>query len=159
MQINKNKKVTNLLTKICKSLDILESNDIPKIKQSFYLFNDVYNNVIRQGKKYILDESHELDFTSEDLRKLSDEMFRVINKNQKLSYNALEKRLTQKLPIEIENYNNMCNAVADALYFDKNLRPLANELSFWAITIWLWSESTYKKPFEKQILEHLRSLV
>lgn len=155
----KNKKVTNLLEKICKALDILESKDISLIKQNYYLFNDIQDNVIRQCKKYIKFENHELDFTHEDLKNLSDEMFNVINRCQKMQYKQLEKRLMQKLPIEMEDYNKLCFAVGDSLYFDKYLRPIANDLSFWAVTTWLWSESDYKKPFEKQLLDHIRSFL
>ena len=155
----KNKKVTNLLEKICKALDILESKDISLIKQNYYLFNDIQDNVIRQCKKYIKFENHELDFTHEDLKNLSDEMFNVINRCQKMQYKQLEKRLMQKLPIEMEDYNKLCFAVGDSLYFDQYLRPIANDLSFWAITTWLWSESDYKKPFEKQLLDHIRSFI
>ena len=76
------KNVTNLLDKICRALDILESGDILKIKQNIYLFQDVANNVIRQARKYIQYQDHELDFTHEDIRKLSDEMFDVLHKCQ-----------------------------------------------------------------------------
>ena len=155
----KNKKVTNLLEKICKALDILESKDISLIKQNFYLFTDIQDNVIRHCKKYIKYENLELDFTHEDIKNLSDEMFNVINRCQKMQYKQLEKRLMQKLPIEMEDFNKLCFAVGDSLYFDKYLRPIANDLAFWAITTWLWSESDYKKPFEQQILEHLRSFL
>lgn len=155
----KNKKVTNLLEKICKALDILESKDISLIKQNFYLFKDIQDNVIRQCKKYIKFENHELDFTHEDLKNLSDEMFNIINRCQKMQYKQLEKRLMQKLPIEMEDYNKLCFAVGDSLYFDKYLRPIANDLAFWGITTWIWSESDYKKPFEKQLLDHIRSFI
>lgn len=153
------KNVTNLLDKICKALDILESGDLLKIKQSIYLFQDVSNNIIRQGRKYIKYEDHELDFTFEDVRKLSDEMFDVINRCQRMQFNQLDKRLKQKLPIEIEDYNKLCLAVSDSMYFDKFLRSIANDLSFWAITIWLWSESEYRKDFMEQLTDHLRSFL
>lgn len=153
------KNVTNLLNKICKALDILESGDLLKIKQNIYLFQDVSNNIIRQGKKYIQHENHELDFTFEDIRKLSDEMFNVINRCQRMQFNQLDKRLRSKLPIEIEDYNKLCFAVSDSMYFDKFLRPIANDLSFWAITIWLWSESEYRKDFMEQLTDHLRSFL
>lgn len=155
----KNKKVTNLLEKICKALDILESKDISLIKQNFYLFKDIQDNVIRQCKKYIKFENHELDFTHEDLKNLSDEMFNIINRCQKMQYKQLEKRLMQKLPIEMEDYNKLCFAVGDSLYFDQYLRPIANDLAFWGITTWLWSESDYKKDFMAQITDHLRSFI
>lgn len=155
----KKKNVTNLLDKICKALDILESGDLLKIKQSIYLFQDVSNNIIRQGKKYIQYEDHELDFTFEDVRKLSDEMFNIINRCQKMPFNQLEKRLRQKLPIEIEDFDKMCFAINDTMFFDKFLRPIANDLSFWAITIYLWSESEYKKDFMEQLTDHLRSFL
>lgn len=155
----KNKKVTNLLEKICKALDILESKDINLIKQSYYLFKDIQDNVIRQCKKYIKHENHELDFTHEDIKKISDEMFDVINKCQKMQYKHLENRLKQKLPIELEDFNKLCFAVGDSLHFDKYFRPIANDLSFWAITTWLWSESEYKKPFMSQLTDHIRSFL
>ena len=155
----KNKKVTNLLEKICRALDILESGDISKIKQNIFLFQEIQNNAIRQCKKYIKHENHELDFTHEDLKKLSDEMFAIINKCQKMQYKQLEKRLMQKLPIEMEDFNKLCFAVGDSLYFDKYLRPIANDLAFWGITTWLWSESEYKKDFMAQITDHIRSFI
>lgn len=154
-----NKKITNLLDKICKALDILESKDLLKIKQNVYFFESIKNEIIRQARKYIQYQDHELDFTSEDVKKLSDEMFDVLNRCQKMQYKQLENRLKQKLPIEIDDFNKLCFAVSDSLYFDKFLRPVANELAFWAITIWLWSESEYRKPFEQQILDHLRSFL
>ena len=155
----KNKKVTNLLEKICRALDILESKNIKLIKQYTFLFKDIKDSVVRQGRKYVSIDSHELDFTHEDLKNLSDEMFNMINRCQKMQYKQLEKRLMQKLPIEMEDYNKLCFAVGDSLYFDKYLRPIANDLSFWAVTTWLWSESDYKKPFEKQLLDHIRSFL
>ena len=43
----KNKKVTNLLEKICKALDILESKDISKIKQFGIRFSDTTQRLIQ----------------------------------------------------------------------------------------------------------------
>ena len=83
----KNKKlVTNLLERICKARDILESKDLKQIKQSLYYFETLKNDVIRQCRKYIQYEDHELDFTHEDLKCISDEMFDVINRCQHLQY-------------------------------------------------------------------------
>ena len=156
----KNKKlVTNLLERICKARDILESKDLTKIKQSIYFFETLKNDVIRQCRKYIQYEDHELDFTHQDLKELSEEMFDIINRCQRMQYKQLENRLRQKLPIEIEDFNKLCYAVGDSLYFDKFLRPIANEFSFWAITIWLWSHSEYRKTIDKVLLETLRSFL
>lgn len=154
-----NKIVTKLLEKISKARDILESKDIKKIKQSTYFFETLKNDVIRQCKKYISCDSHQLDFTHEDLKCISDEMFDVINRCQRMQYKQLENRLMQKLPIEIGDFNKLCYAISDTLYFDKFLRPIANEFSFWAITTWLWSESEYRKDFMSQIEEHIRSFL
>lgn len=155
----KNKKITNLTGKICKALDILESRNLSLIKQNFYLFADIQNNIARQCKKYIQYENYELDFTYQDIKSLSDEMFCIINRCQKMQYKHLEKRLMQKIPIEMDDFDKMCFAVADTLHFDKFLRPIANDLSFWAITTWLWSESEYKKPLMNQLTEVMRSFL
>ena len=125
----------------------------------FSSFETLKNDVIRQCRKYIQYEDHELDFTYEDIRCLSDELFDAINRCQRMQFTQLDKRLRQKLPIQIEDFNKLCFAVADSLYFDKFLRPVANELSFWSITIWLWSHSEDRKTIDKVLLETLRSFL
>ena len=129
--------------------------------KDYYLYSEEELEEFRKGKG-AFDLSHNKglgELNPEDLKKLSDEMFAIINKCQKMQYKQLEKRLMQKLPIEIEDFNKLCYAVGDSLYFDKFLRPIANEFSFWAITTWLWSESEYRKDFMSQIEEHIRSFL
>ena len=155
----KEKKVTRLLEQITKAREILESKDVNKIGANLYLFQTIEETVKRQAKKYIESETHELDFNSEDLRILSDLLFDTINRMQRLSYNQLYKRLTQKLPITIEDFNALCYVVKDPMFYDKFFRPIANSLSWWAIVIWLWSESEYKKDIMEQITDHLRSFL
>ena len=55
-----NKTVTNLMLKICKLRDVIESRDFKTILKNLQLFQQVQSEVKRQLAKYITTASHEL---------------------------------------------------------------------------------------------------
>ena len=151
--------VTNLLTNISKARDILDEGDIKKIQNSHFFFEKRKNDIARQCKKYIMYEQHETDFNHEDIRALADGLFDVMDKTIKMRYSNLYKKLTKNKPIEMQHFNELCYQIADTMTFDRFFRQMANELSHWAITMWLWSESEYKKDFMQQLTEHIKSFI
>lgn len=155
----KDKKVTNLLLNISKARDILDSGDVSKVFNNHYFFEKLKNDIIRQIIKYIKFETHETDFNHEDVRAISDGLFDIADKMIKMRYSNLHKILTKNKPIEMEHYTDLCNRVANSLYFSKYYRNIAEELSHFALTLWLWSESEYKKDFFAQIEDHIRSFI
>lgn len=157
--MKKEKNVTNLLSNISKARDLLDEGDIKKIYNNQYFFEKLKNDIARQCKKYIETESYEADFNHEDLRALSDGLFDLADRNIKMRYSNLYKTLTKNKPVTMEDFNQLCYRVADTMYFDRFFRQLTNEISHWAVTFWLWSESDYKKDFMSQIEEHIRSFL
>lgn len=153
------KKVTNLLTNISKIRDILDRGDFEEIQKNKFIIEKTKNDIVIQVKKYIKYETQETDFNHEDIRALSDGLFDVSDKLIKMRYSNLYKVLTKNKPIEMHHFNELCYKIADTMAFDRFFRQMANELSHWAITYWLWSQSEYKKDFMTQIEEHFRSFI
>ncbi len=153
------KKVTRLLENISKARDILDTGDFKKVRNNLYFFETLRNDIVRQARKYIEHESHELDFNCEDVRAVSDGLLDLENKLIKNSYSQLYKRICKNKPIEMKHFNKLCYEVHDKIYFDRFIRPIADDLAFWALTIFLWAESEYKKDFMEQITAHLKSFL
>lgn len=153
------KKVTRLLENISKARDMLDTGDFAIVRDNLYFFETLRNDIIRQARKYIEHESHELDFNFEDVRIISDGLLDLEDKLIKNRYSQLYKRICKNKPIEMKHFNELCFEVHDKLYFDRFIRPIANDLAFWGLTIWLWSESEYKKDFMEQIAEHFKSFL
>lgn len=153
------KTVTKLLENISKARDILDTGSLDKVKNNLYFFEKLRDDIVRQGKKYIEHEGHQLDFNSEDVRALSDGLFDLETKLIKSSYSQLFKRLSKNTPITMEHFNALSQEVANKMLYDKRIRPIADDLAYWAVVIWLWSESEYKQDFMTQITNHLRSFL
>ena len=139
------KKVTRLLENISKARDILDTGDFKKVRNNLYFFETLRNDIVRQARKYIEHESHELDFNCEDVRSISDGLLDLENKLIKNNYSQLYKRICKNKPIEMKHFNELCYEVHDKIYFDRFIRPIADDLAFWSLVIFLWSESEYRK--------------
>lgn len=153
------KLVTNLLENIGKVRDLLQEGDVHKLKIHKYFVEKTKNDLIRHIVKYIMDETHECDFTHEDVRALSDEIFDICDKQIKMRYSNLYRTLTKKIPFTMDDYNKLCEKMGDTNYFDYYYRSMANDLANFALAMWIWSESDYRKPFEQQLLDHFRSFI
>lgn len=157
--MKKEKKVTNLLENVGKVRDILATGDMKKLKWNKYFIEKTKDDLIRHVVKYIADENHQCDFNHEDVRAISDEIFDILDSNIKMRYSNIHKTLIKKAPFTLDDYYAVCERMGDTNYLDAFFRPIANDLSNFAIAMWIWSESDYRKPFEQQILEHLRSFL
>lgn len=130
-----------------------------KLKKNKYFIEKLKNDVIRQIRNYLKYDNHETDFNHEDVRALSDGLFDACDNLIKMRYSNLYKTIIKNKPIEIEHYNSLSYRVADVMYFDKCFRQIANELSYMALTMWLWSESECKQDFMTQLTNHIRSFI
>lgn len=153
------KKVTNLLTNVGKVRDILEEGDIEKLKRYHFFVEKTKNDLIRHVVKYINDDKHKCDFNHEDVRAISDEIFAMLDKQLKMRFSHIRKTLTKNIPFTHDDYMAVCERLGVTNYLDLFYRPIANDLANFAIAMWVWSESDYRKPFEQQILEHFRSFI
>ena len=59
---------------ICKLRDILETKDYSKLKYSYKLIKDIFCEVHRHMAKKSVDYKYELEFTSQDLRELAQDI-------------------------------------------------------------------------------------
>lgn len=72
--------MTKLLDKICKVRDLVTSKDYGKLKfynmQMLQLTNEIHRQVAKKTRDY----SYELDFTSQDLRELAQDIHSLLDK-------------------------------------------------------------------------------
>jgi len=66
--------MTKLLDKICYLRDILESKNYEKLKFCSGVINQLIEELNRQARKKAKDYSYEIDFTSQDLRELAEDI-------------------------------------------------------------------------------------
>lgn len=66
--------MAKITDKICELRDILENKDYKKLIYSRKLIQDIFNEVHRQMGKKSLDYKYELEFTSQDLRELAQDI-------------------------------------------------------------------------------------
>lgn len=154
------KVVSNLALKICKLRDILEEKDFNKILANLNLFTTVEFEVKRQLNKYIRDTSHELDFTYQDIKALSDEAFSFIqNYQQKFLFDKYYKTLMKQTPIDDNTLKDFSIDIGKQMTVDTVLRAFYKELGYMSLIIWLWSESDDKKTIDRVLLDTLRSFL
>lgn len=157
--MKKEKKVTNLLENVGKVRDILATGDMKKLKWNKYFIEKTKDDLIRHVVKFISDENHVCDFTSQDIRAISDGIFAIIDKQLKMRYSHIMKVLKKYTPLTHEDYMAVCERLAVTNYLDAFYRPIANDLANFAIAMYLWEQTDYRKPFEQQLLEHIRSFI
>ena len=66
----------------------------------------------------------------------------------------------------IIDYENLCENYSKEVgcynTFDGScrfIRPIADDLAFWSLVIFLWSESEYRKPLLEQLEDCIRSFL
>lgn len=74
LYIKEVKKVANITDKICKLRDILENKDYNQLKYSRKIIQDIFSEVHRNMARKSLDYSYQLEFTSQDLRELAQDI-------------------------------------------------------------------------------------
>lgn len=154
------KLVTNLLTDISKARDLIQRGDVREINNKSIIFDRISRAVKTQLSLYIKNPAHELDFNHEDLNELSTEVFEYIkNFQQRFTYNRMYKEITANLPITIEIFNKFSLKVGTEFAVHTKLIGFYKEMAYIGLTLFLWSQTDDKKPFDEQITDLIRSFI
>ena len=154
------KLVTNLLSDISKARDLIARGDIREINNKIVIFDRISRAVKTQLALYIKNPAHELDFTHEDLNELSTEVFEYIkNFQQRFTYKRLYKDITQTLPITITDFNKFSLKTGLEFAVHTRLTAFYKEIAYIGITLFLWSQTDDKKPFDEQLTDLIRSFI
>lgn len=152
------KVVSNLLSDISKARDIIAREDVREINRKMVVFDRISRQVKTQLTLYIRNPAHELDFNHEDLNELSTEVFEYIkNFQQKFTYKRLYKEITKTVPVTIESFNEFSENIGIEFNVHTKLVSFYKEMAYLGVTIFLWSETDDKKPFDRQITDLIRS--
>ena len=154
------KLVTNLLSDISKARNLIVRGDIREINNKIVIFDRISRAVKTQLALYIKNPAHELDFNHEDLNDLSTEVFEYIkNFQQRFTYNRLYKDITKTLPITITEFNKFSMKMALEFAVHARLTAFYKEIAYIGITLFLWSQTDDKKPFDEQLTDLIRSFI
>jgi len=154
------KLVTNLLDDISKARDLIERGDIREINNKSIIFDRISRAVKTQLKLYIKNPAHELDFNHEDLNALSTEVFEYIkNFQQRFTYKRMYKEITATLPITIDIFNKFSLKIGLEFAVHAKLTAFYKEMAYIGLTLFLWSQTDDKKPFDEQLTDLIRSFI
>ena len=154
------KVVTNLLNDISKARDLIARGDVREINNKSIIFERISRAVKTQLKLYVRNADHELDFTAEDLNELSTEVFEYIkNFQQKFIYSRLYKEITKTVPITKEIFTEFSAKLGVEFRVHTILTGFYKEMAYIGLTLFLWSQTDDKKPFDEQLTDLIRSFI
>ena len=152
--------VSNLLSDISKARNLIASGDVREIYNKRIIFERISRGVKTQLKFYVKSPAHELDFTHEDLNELSTEVFEYIkNFQQKFIYSRLYKDITKTVPITKEIFTEFSAKLGVELRVHTILTGFYKEMAYIGLTLFLWSQTDDKKPFDEQLTDLIRSFI
>lgn len=153
-------KVTQLIENIGKCREALATKEFKEVLKNIYLFQKVCDMAKVQVDKFIKNDNHELDFTYDDLKELSDEIFAFIkNYQSKFSFEKYQKELIKIHKIDNDTLRKYTNKLCDLMYVDARLREAYKILSYLALTVWLWTESREQEELDWQVTQAIRSFL
>ena len=154
------KVVSNLLSDISKARDLIQRGDVREIYNKRVIFERISRAVKTQLKFYVKSPAHELDFNHEDLKELSAEVFEYIkNFQQKFLYSKMYKDITAVTPITKEIFQEFSTRIGYEFKVHGVLTEFYKEMAYLGITIFLWSQTDDKKPFDEQLTDLIRSFI
>jgi hypothetical protein len=152
--------VTNLLSDISKARDLIQRGDVREICNKSIIFDRISRAVKTQLNLYVKNPAHELDFNHEDLNELSTEVFEYIkNFQQKFLYSKMYKDITTVTPITKEIFQEFSIRIGYEFKAHTILTAFYKEMAYLGLTIFLWSQTDDKKPFDEQITDLIRSFI
>ena len=138
----KKKLVTNLLDNICLCRDMIERGNINELTVKIFIFDIVANEAKRQVNKFIDNKNHELDFATQDLYELSDEIHHFLKGLEpEFDYNSIMERISTYAIVNDSVIEKESIRLADYMYVDRKLRECYKLLSYLAMILQLWTES------------------
>ena len=154
------KVVSNLLSDISKARDLIARGDVREIYNKRIIFERISRAVKTQLKFYVKSPAHELDFTAEDLNELSTEVFEYIkNFQQRFIYSKMYKDITKTTPITKEIFQEFSTRIGYEFRVHADLTAFYKEMAYLGLTIFLWSQTDDKKPFDEQLTDLIRSFI
>jgi hypothetical protein len=154
------KVVSNLLSDISKARDLIQRGDVREIYNKRVIFERISRGVKTQLKFYVKSPAHELDFNHEDLSALSTEVFEYIkNFQQKFLYSKMYKDITAVTPITKEIFTEFSTRIGYEFTVHAVLTAFYKEMAYLGLTIFLWSQTDDKKPFDEQLTDLIRSFI
>ena len=138
----KKKLVTNLLDNICFCRDLIEKGNIKELSSKVYVFDVVTTEVKRQINKFIDDKKHELDFMSQDLYELSDEVHNFLKQIEpEFNYSSIRQRINTYKIVNDKVIQEETSRLAEYMYVDRKLRECYKLLAYLAEILDLWTQA------------------
>lgn len=151
-------KVTNLIQLIGKCRDLLATKDFKLIKNNIYLFERTYDEAKRNIDKYTKNSQHVLDFTADDLKELSDEIYAYVKGFQtRFTYDKSLKILTKHKSIGNDEINEFVKEQCDYLFVDTKLREAYKIIAYLGVITWVFTEFYKSKEFDSEMTKLIRS--
>lgn len=152
--------VTNLIKLIGKCRDILATKDFATIRNNIYIFERTYDEAKRNIDRYSRNRKHDLDFTCDDLKELSDEIYAYVkNFQSKFTYDNNLKKLSKYDVIGNAEVNAFVKEQCDYMFVDTKLREAYKILSYLGTVTWVFTEHYKSQEFDSQITDLLRSFL
>lgn len=154
------KVVSNLLSDISKARDLIQRGDVREIYNKRIIFERISRGVKTQLKFYVKSPAHELDFNHKDLADLSTEVFEYIkNFQQRFTYKRMYKDITAVTPITSTIFQKFSTQIGYEFTVHAVLTAFYKEMAYLGLTIFLWSQTNDKKPFDEQLTDLIRSFI
>lgn len=151
-------KVTNLIQLIGKCRDLLATKDFKLIKNNIYLFERTYDEAKRNIDKYTRNSEHVLDFTADDLKELSDEIYAYVkNFQSKFTYDNSLKKLTKHKSIGNDEINDFVKEQCDYMFVDVKLREAYKIIAYLGVITWIYTEFYKSKELDAELTKLIRS--
>lgn len=123
--------MTRLIDNISNLRDIFINNDTKKLLFKINLLKSTYEQVNRNIERFIKDDTHGLDFTSQDLIDMSQECQVVLNSlQQKINVNKMLKELMNLDKIDNKSMLKFTNDYADIFRLVAHLREFHNVICY-----------------------------
>ena len=123
--------MSNTLDNICKIRDLITIGDYKKILSGLGLFRSTYSLVNRNIERFIKNDGHNLDFTSDDLLEMSREVKVFLsNLNHQINANKMINEITSLEQINDQTVHDFTYKYADIFTMVAHLTEFHNIISY-----------------------------
>lgn len=123
--------MSNTLDNICKIRDLITVGDYKKILAGLGLFKSTYSLVNRNIERFIKNDGHSLDFTSDDLLEMSMEVKTFLaTLNNQINANKMVKEITSLDRIDDMSVHAFTYKYADIFTMIAHLTEFHNVISY-----------------------------
>ena len=123
--------MTKLLDNICKIRDLVTNGDYKKILSCLGIFQSTYSDINRNIERFIRNDGHNLDFTSDDLLEMSMEVKVFLdNLNKQVNASRMVKEITSLERIDDSTIHDFTYRYADIFTMIAHLTEFHNIISY-----------------------------